>query len=110
MQIIIHMSIMTLSTATIGFFLVALYIIIMIIKLFRFHKFMIYELPKEKEFSQPEFSLEALVISCFSLFLEVFGHIFISLISGLGYGIYIMQKNYILIIAGLGWVSNFIRA
>ena len=110
MQILIHLSIMTLSTATIGFFLVSLYVIIFIIKLTRFHNFMTHEHPNEKVFADAEFSLEALVLSCLSLFLEVFGHIFISLISGLGYGIYIMQKNYILIIVGLGWVSNFVRS
>merc|ERR1712086_1222370 len=73
---------------------------------------MIYQYPQkehEKVFQDPDFSLEALVLCCLSLFLEVFGQIFISLISGLGYGIYIMQKNYILIIVLLGWVSNFTR-
>lgn len=89
-QILIHLSIMTISTATIGFVLVSLYVIIFIMKLTRFHHFMIYKHPNEKVFQDPEFSLEALVLSCLSLFLEVFGHIFISLITGLGYGIYIM--------------------
>ena len=84
---------MTLSTETIGFILVTMYVFVMIIKLWRFHDFMIYqhtEKEHEKVFNDPEFSLEALVLSCLSLFLELFGHIFISLLSGLGYGLYIM--------------------
>ena len=98
---------MTLSTTTIGFALVILYIAIFIIKLFRFHNFMIYQYPEKQYqaiFNDPEFSLEALVLSCLSLFLELFGHIFISLLTSLGYGLYIMQRNYVLIILGLGFV------
>ena len=41
-QLFIHFAMMTLSTTTIGFALVILYIAIFIIKLFRFHHFMIY--------------------------------------------------------------------
>ena len=98
---------MTLSTTTIGFALVILYIAIFIIKLFRFHNFMIYQYPDKQYqaiFNDPELSLEALVLSCLSLFLELFGHIFISLLTSLGYGLYIMQRNYVLIILGLGFV------
>ena len=100
---------MTLSAATIGFALVILYICIFIIKLYRFHSFMIYQYPQKQYqaiFTDPEFSLEALVLSCLSLFLELFGHIFISLLSSLGYGLYIMQRNYVLIILGLGFVAS----
>ena len=105
------MAIMTFSTETIGFILVLMYTFVMIIKLWRFHDFMIYQNVHEKEyekiFNDPEFSLEALVLSCLSLFLELFGHIFISLLSGLGYGLYIMQRNYVLIIVCLSFISTY---
>ena len=48
-------------------------------------------------------------MSCLSLFLEVFGHIFISMISGLGYVVYTMQKKYMLVIIGLVLVSDIVR-
>lgn len=55
--------------------------------------------PENKKFiTNEEFRRDAIVLACLSLFLEVFGHISISLLSALGYYVYTMNKNYLVII------------
>ena len=98
MMLSFHLAILSCSTHTIGFYLICLYILTFIIKLTRFHFFM---KKRERHTQDGEFQRDALVLSCLSLFLEVFGHIFISLISGLGYVVYTMQKRFMLLIIGL---------
>jgi CDP-diglyceride synthetase len=94
MMVSFHLAILCFSTKKVGFYLVALYVVTFIIKLTRFHFYML----KKGDKVDAEFHRDALVLSCLSLFLEVFGHIFISLITGLGYAIYIMNKQYMLLI------------
>ena len=48
-------------------------------------------------------------MSCLSLFLEVFGHLFISLTSGVGYFIYTMKSQYIIIVIILSMSADFGR-
>ena len=48
-------------------------------------------------------------MSCLSLFLEVFGHLFISLTSGVGYFIYTMKSQYIIIVFILSMSADFGR-
>ena len=105
-----HAAIMSASTHTIGFTLVFLAVMTFIIKLTRFHFFMWY--PTEeyaKLVSEPDFQRDALILSCLSLFLEVFGHICISLLSALGYYVYTMRRQYILIILILSASADFAR-
>ena len=49
------------------------------------------------------------MLSCLSLFLEIFGHIFISLITGIGYGVYVMNYKYMLLIIVISVVSETVR-
>tara|TARA_B110000305_G_C19354630_1_gene596089 strand:+ start:502 stop:1008 length:507 start_codon:yes stop_codon:yes gene_type:complete len=62
-----------------------------------------------KQVSDPEFERDALVLSCLSLFLEVFGHILISLLSGIGYFVYTAQKNLLVIVFIFTIFSDFCR-
>ena len=55
------------------------------------------------------FKRDAIVLSCLSLYLEVFGHILISLISILGYYIYMAQKKYLVYLVVFTMVSNYAR-
>jgi len=48
-------------------------------------------------------------MSCLSLFLEVFGHLFISLTSGVGYFIYTMKSQYIIVVFILSMSADFGR-
>jgi CDP-diglyceride synthetase len=48
-------------------------------------------------------------MSCLSLFLEVFGHLFIYLPSGVGYLIYTMKSQYIIIVFILSLTADFGR-
>ena len=48
-------------------------------------------------------------MSCLSLFLEVFGQVFISLPSGVGYLIYTMKSQYIIIVFILTLAADFGR-
>lgn len=51
-----------------------------------------------------DFINQALVITCLSLLLEAFGHVYLSLTSGFGYLIYILQPKFILfMIWCAGW-------
>ena len=105
MMVSFHLAILTFSTKKVGFYLVGLYAVTFIIKLTRFHFYML----KKGDKVDGDFHRDALVLSCLSLFLEVFGHIFISLISGLGYMLYLMNKHYMLLIILTTLLSDVAR-
>lgn len=80
------------------------------IKLNDFHQFMMNQSPSlAKIVAMNEFQRDALVISCLSLFLEVFGHILISFLSGSGYYIYVMNPKYIMMLVVICSVSGYSR-
>lgn len=101
---------MTFSAGNIGFVLVSLYVGVFIQKLTKFHYFMTYP-RKENEalVAEKNVQRDALIMSCLSLFLEVFGHLFISLTSGVGYFIYTMKSQYIIIVFILSMSADFGR-
>ena len=105
-----HFAILSFSTKKVGFYLVTLYVIVFILKLTRFHFFMTKPSKEHvKMVGDSEFQRDALVLSCLSLFLEVFGHIFISLVSGLGYATYTMNRKFMLLIIVLCTVTHLTR-
>lgn len=105
-----HLALLVFSTHKIGFYLVFLYVLLFLIKFNDFHQFMMNQSPSlAKIVALEEFQRDALVISCLSLFLELFGHILISVLSGMGYYIYVMNQKYIMMIVVICMVSEFSR-
>ena len=102
-----HLAIMTFSTGNIGFVLVFSFVAVFVQKMSRFHSFMIKH--GEDSFEQ-NIQRDALIMSCLSLFLEVFGHVFISLPSGVGYFMYTMESQYIIIVLLLSISADFGRS
>jgi len=50
-----------------------------------------------KQIEEEEFVRQALILTCLSMLLEVFGHVFISLATTMGYLLYYLNKQYLLI-------------
>jgi hypothetical protein len=92
---------MTFSQGSIGFVLITVYVFIFLYKLIRFHFFV-----RDNELSN---SRDAIIMSCLSLFLEVFGHVFISLPSAVGFLVYTMNKKFIILVFILSFVTNIGR-
>lgn len=99
MLITFHLSLLVLQSNKVFLYLVMLYVLIFVIKMGLFHNFMMNQSPNlAKIVALNEFQQEALVVSCISLLIEVFGHVFISLLSCMGYFIYVMNPKYILFV------------
>lgn len=110
MMVLFHLSVMSFSANTIGFVLVFLYVFIILMTLHKFNKFM--NNPTEDiqaVFKQNDFQRDALILTCISLFLEIFCQIFLSLGSSLSYLIYIMQSKFILILVILSSMAEFTK-
>uniref|UniRef100_A0A7S3IPZ3 Uncharacterized protein n=1 Tax=Strombidium inclinatum TaxID=197538 RepID=A0A7S3IPZ3_9SPIT len=85
---------MACTSSVIGLILVTLNVFSFVIKLLQFHQFMMYPTKEYARFvSNPDFTRDALILTCLSLFLELFGHALISLLSSMGYFIYIGKKE-----------------
>jgi len=68
-----------------------------LVKITRFHHFMKYPTKQyARHVSNPNFVRDGLILSCLSLFLELFGHLLVSIMTGIGYFIYIGRKELIL--------------
>jgi CDP-diglyceride synthetase len=52
------------------------------------------------------FIRQAMVITCVSLLLEIFGHLYISLITSLGYIFYCTKPQYISLLMCLSWQAD----
>ena len=92
-----HISMMACTSRVIGLILVLINIGSFIAKISRFHHFMSFPTKKyAKHVSNPNFVRDGLILTCLSLFLELFGHMIISMISGFGYFLYIGRKEIIL--------------
>jgi CDP-diglyceride synthetase len=97
---------MTFSVGSVGFVIFTIYASMIIQKMYRFHCFMLSE---EAKAVKENVQRDAIIMSCLSLFLEVFGHVFISLPSVVGYFVYIIQKQYIVIVLILSICADFGR-
>lgn len=110
MLITFHLSLLLLQSTKVILYLVILYVLIFIIKMGLFHNFMMNQSPGlAKIVALNEFQQEALVISCISLLMEVFGHVFISLLSGMGYFIYVMNPKYVLFVIAICAIFEAVR-
>ena len=76
---IFHFAAIFCSLNTIGLVLAFFNVLVFFVKLYRFHAFMIYNPDKKIHayLQDPNIQRGALVVSCLSLFLELFGQIFI---------------------------------
>lgn len=94
-SVMLHLAAMSCSTLTIGAVLAFFNVLVFFTKLYRFHAFMIMN-PNEEFHAylmDSGMQRDALVVSCLSLFLELFGHIFIQILSCMSYYTYVMQPT-----------------
>jgi CDP-diglyceride synthetase len=78
-SIVFHVAAIVCSTRTVGLVLSTINVLIFFTKIYQFHAFMTYNPEKRflKHLADPNIQRDALVVTCFSLFLELFGHIYI---------------------------------
>ena len=101
-----HLAIMTQRHSNIIIATFLLYSSVFVQKMYRFHDFMT---TQRNQSESESIQRDAVIMSCLSLFLEVFGHLFISLPSAFGYFIYTNQNQYLMIVFILSMCADFGR-
>ena len=90
MLVAFHCAVVTLPVHKIFLVSILVYTTIFTLKMFTFHSIAIGESAKlEKGIDKAIFQRDTLAICCISMVLELFGHVLITVISGMGYYLYV---------------------
>lgn len=94
-SLVMHLAAMCCDVNTVGFVLSLFNVLVFFVKVYKFHHFMINnpEPSFQKYLADPNVQRDALVVSCLSLFLELFGHIFIQILSCVMYITYVIEPR-----------------